>query len=79
MFEDEVEYEANTEVRERYQKYKYMRSFIKNEWNMYDSLPDFYQKLFVFDNINRIKSRVKKLHQQETCALENYYVTFYFD
>ena len=62
MFDDEVEYEANTEVRNRYQKYKYMRSFIKNEWNIYDSLPNYYKKLFVFENIARLNKRVKEMH-----------------
>lgn len=39
-----------------------MKSFIKNEWNIYDSLPDYYKKLFVFENITRLNRRVKEMH-----------------
>lgn len=39
---DEVEYECFDKVREKYADYKYMKSFIKNDWNKFDSLPNFY-------------------------------------
>lgn len=42
QFEDEVEYEPDVKLRERFSKYKYMKSFAKNNWNIYDALPDYY-------------------------------------
>lgn len=36
-----------------------MKSFITNEWNMYDSLPDYYRKLFVIENPERLNKTVK--------------------
>ncbi len=36
-FEDEVEYDSNTILSERYKKYKYLPSFYKTEWNAYVS------------------------------------------
>lgn len=76
--DDEVEYEPQEKLRNRLQKYKYLKSFIKNDWNVYDSLPDFYQKLFIFEDIERIKKRAKELHKEGVFALENFYVYFVF-
>lgn len=42
-----------------------MKSFIKNDWNIYDSLPDFYKKLFIFENFEKIHKRVKQIHNEE--------------
>ena len=69
QFEDEVEYEANENVREKFKDFKYMKSFAKNEWNQYDSLPTFYKKLFVFQNVGRLGNVVKKIHKEERVAL----------
>lgn len=34
-FEDEVEYNIDIKLRERYRKYRHLTSFIDNEWNKY--------------------------------------------
>ncbi len=49
-FEDEVEYEKNVKVRERFNKYRHLQSFRTSPWNKYQDVPDFYQKLSYFKN-----------------------------
>lgn len=56
-----------------------MKSFIKNDWNIYDSLPNQYTKMFTFQNINRIKKRVKEIHDEEIVAIQDVYLTLLFD
>ena len=79
FFEDEVEYEQDVLVRERYRKYKYMKSFIQNEWNKFDSLPNYYKKLFRFGNIERTHNQVISLHEKNSAFFEGCYITLVFE
>lgn len=79
FFEDEVEYEQNELVRERYRKYKYMKSFTENEWNKFDSLPNYYKKLFRFGNIEKTHSYVSSLHEKNSAFFEGCYITLVFN
>ena len=36
-FEDEVEYDPQTQLRERFRKFRHLPSFVDNEWNKYVS------------------------------------------
>jgi len=70
-----VEYEPHIKVREKYKDYKFMKSFVKNEWNKFDSLPTFYKKLFSFNNIRKSHQIVCDKHEKSAIAFEGSYIT----
>ena len=41
-----------------------MKSFLKNTWNIYDSLPKYYQNLFNFPNIKNTHNIALKNRKQ---------------
>ncbi len=75
IFEDEVEYETKELVRDKFKDYKYMKSFSMNEWDKYDSLPTFYQKLYSFKKIKKTHKFVINRHREFAVAFEGSYVT----
>ena len=75
QFQDEVEYETNELVREKYSDYKYMKSFYNNQWNKYDSLPAFYKNIYTFKDIQQTHKKVLRLHQENSVVFDGFYVT----
>lgn len=79
QFQDEVEFEAQVELRERLKDYRYLGSFNRDVWNKFDRIPDFYRRLFKFDQIERVERVVKAKHGRDLLAPDGAYVAIIFE
>jgi hypothetical protein len=78
-FQDEVEFEAQVQLRDRLKKYRYLNSFNRDVWNKYDRIPDFYKRLFKFEKMEQIEKIVKIKHSQDLIAPEGAHIAFVFE
>ena len=58
LYPDEVDTPADITTRERYQKYRGLKSFRSSPWDMKENLPREYSKIYQFRNFTRTSQRV---------------------
>lgn len=78
-FQDEVEFEAQVQLRTRLNKYRYLNSFNRDIWNRYDSIPDYYKRLFKFERMEQIEKVVKLKHAKDMIAPEGAQISLLFE
>ena len=69
-FPDEVQVDEDVNARERYARYRSLKSFRKSYWDPKESLPETYSTLFHFRNFKTTQRSVKNYMQEVTRASE---------
>ena len=57
-FEDEVEYGADINLRDRYKKYIGMKSFKTTKWDQTANLPVEYDHIYIFKQYNQLQHKI---------------------
>ncbi|EGR34439.1 ribosome biogenesis protein, putative [Ichthyophthirius multifiliis] len=76
-FEDEVEYNTQLQIRDRYEKYQGMKSFKNSEWDEFENLPDPYEKIYTFKNYIRTKKNAYINAEENAFAYGGFYIKIY--
>ncbi|KRX00267.1 hypothetical protein PPERSA_10766 [Pseudocohnilembus persalinus] len=77
LYEDEVEYNGQVALRERYGAYKYLKSFKTSEWDPLDNLPDPYELIYTFKHYQKTKRLALEYAQEQAFAYAGFYVKIY--
>lgn len=65
-FPDEIDTPKDISARERFQRYRGMRSFRTSPWDPYENLPKDYAKIFQFEDYRRTERAVRRSAEEET-------------
>ncbi|ESK90857.1 ribosome biogenesis protein tsr1 [Moniliophthora roreri MCA 2997] len=69
-FPDEIDTPQNIPARERFQRYRGMRSFRASPWDPYENLPRDYARIFQFEDYKRTERAVRRRAEQEEGVVE---------
>ncbi|KIJ49414.1 hypothetical protein M422DRAFT_225108 [Sphaerobolus stellatus SS14] len=64
-FPDEIDTPKDIPARERFQRYRGMRSFRTSPWDPYENLPRDYAKIFQFEDYKRTERAVRRKAEEE--------------
>jgi len=76
-FDDEVDYPHTINLREKYHKYKGLKSFKKSDWDKYENLPDEYEKIIYFKNYLHSRKKAIEHATKNAFAYEGMYIRLY--
>ncbi|KAF8481485.1 ribosome biogenesis protein tsr1, partial [Gautieria morchelliformis] len=65
-FPDELDTPKNIPARQRFQRYRGMRSFRTSPWDPYENLPEDYAKIFQFEDYRRTERAIRRRAEEET-------------
>lgn len=65
-FPDEIDTPKDISARERFQRYRGMRSLRTSPWDPYENLPKDYAKIFQFEDYRRTERAVRRSAEEET-------------
>lgn len=65
-FPDEVDTPKDIPARQRFQRYRGLRSFRTSPWDPYENLPLDYAKIFQFEDYRRTERVVRRKSEEET-------------
>eukprot|EP00842_Homolaphlyctis_polyrhiza_P004526 jgi/Hompol1/5074/HPOL_001296-RA len=77
QFPDEVDTPQDIPARERFQRYRGLKSFRNSTWDPYENLPVDYACIFQFQNFRRSKKRVMDSLEEGGGVLPGTYVTLH--
>jgi len=75
QFPDEIDTPMDIPARERFQRYRGLKSFRTSPWDPKENLPIDYAKIFQFQNFQHSKNRALKSKEDNDCVAEGSYVT----
>lgn len=76
MFPDEVDTPMDQLARDRFQKYRGLKSFRTSPWDPYENLPSDYHKVLSVPNMKRFKQYImKKVEEEDEGVLPGWYIT----
>ncbi|XP_061915793.1 pre-rRNA-processing protein TSR1 homolog isoform X1 [Entelurus aequoreus] len=78
LFPDEVDTPLDTAARNRFQRYRGLKSFRSSPWDPMENLPYNYSRIFQFQNFERTRRRVlAEAAEEEEGAMVGWYVTLH--
>jgi pre-rRNA-processing protein TSR1 len=73
-FEDEVEYAAEEQLREKFREFQGLKSFKTSVWNKLENLPSQYDRIYFFKNYNHTHQAALKDNLSRGFAYPGFYV-----
>ncbi|GJJ06491.1 hypothetical protein Clacol_000683 [Clathrus columnatus] len=65
LFPDEIDTPENVTARQRFQRYRGLRSFRTSPWDPYENLPVDYAKIFQFEDYHRTERVIRRKAEEE--------------
>lgn len=75
MFPDEIDTPGDVAAKDRYQRYRGLKSFTHSTWDHMENLPPEYARIFHFENFKQMKKKIFK--EEKEGALPGLYVTLH--
>jgi hypothetical protein len=69
-FPDEIDTPQDVAARERFQRFRGLRSFRTSPWDPYENLPRDYARIFQFEDYKRTERTVRRRAEQDAAAVQ---------